>query len=265
LWRGLNHETRNGKMKIHLEQQASGAARAARRGDVVIVVDALRASVTITLALALGAERVIPVLTVDAARGHRGRANRLVAGERGGAKLPGFDLGNSPTQLLAHADQVCGKTLILTTSHGTRAILAARGGSAAVLIGALPNAATVTHVARSIAERMQRDISLVAAGSGAKPAPEDDYAIAVLAARISGDPPPPQAPLDVFQASPNARRLSDLGYTDDVILCAEVDRLDVVPILRGTAFETFPLALFRADAAHCGEPLAAPGPEEQDG
>lgn len=251
-------------MTIHVEQRASGAAQAARRGDVVIIVDALRASVTITMALALGAERVIPVLSLDAARGHLGRPNRLVAGERGGAKLPGFDLGNSPTQLLAHADQVCGKTLILTTSHGTRAILAARGGSAAVLMGALPNAAAVTHVARSVAERMQRDISLVAAGSGAKPAPEDDYTVAALAARIVGDPLPPHAPLEVFQASPNARRLTGLGYTDDVTLCAEVDRLHVVPILRGTAFEAFPLARFGAVSADCGGPFAALGPEQSD-
>jgi 2-phosphosulfolactate phosphatase len=218
--------------------------------------------VTITMALALGAERVIPALTVDAARGHRGRPNRLVAGERGGAKLPGFDFGNSPTQLLAHADQVRGKTLILTTSHGTRAILAARGGSAAVLIGALPNATAVAHVARNVAERMQRHISLVAAGSGAKVAPEDDYTVATLAAQIAGAPLPPHAPLEVFQASPNARRLAGLGYTDDVTLCAEMDRLDVVPILRGTTIEAFPLTLFRAISADLTEPSSELGPEK---
>ncbi len=233
-------------MHVELEQGASGAARAARRGDVVVVVDALRASVTIITALAIGAERVIPVLTVEAAHGHLGRPNRLVAGERGGAKPRDFDYGNSPSELLANASRVCGRTLVLTTSHGTRAILAARGGAAAVLIGALPNATAVAQAARAVALRMGRGVSLVAAGSRGGRTPEDDFAVAFLAACISGGPPPHGKPLEVFRTSPNAARISALGYAADVSFCAEVDRFDVVPILRGSAFEALPMPLFRA-------------------
>jgi phosphosulfolactate phosphohydrolase-like enzyme len=242
-----------GRGRVRMEHGATGAARAARRGDVVVVVDALRASVTVVTALVLGAERVVPVLSLEAARGQQGRSRRLVAGERGGAKPPGFDFGNSPKELVAHAGQLGGRTLVLTTSHGTRAMLAARGGSAAVLIGSLPNATAVARTARAVAEGMRRDIALVAVGSRGGPAAEDDFAAAFLAAQIAGEPLPAGSPREIFWASDSAHRIAQLGYADDVTFCAGVDRFDVVPILRRTAFEACPTRLLGATATPCGE------------
>nr|NIO67979.1 2-phosphosulfolactate phosphatase family protein [Anaerolineae bacterium] len=109
-------------MKVFLKVGVPSAREAAARGDVVVVIDALRASVTITSALVVGAVKVIPVLTVAEARAYLDREGYLVAGERGGVQIEGFHFGNSPTELWRQAAEVRGKTLVLTTSSGTRCV-----------------------------------------------------------------------------------------------------------------------------------------------
>jgi 2-phosphosulfolactate phosphatase len=87
----------------------------------------LRASTTIVSALAHGCRALIPVADPDEAR-RRARAAAgeppLLAGERRGETLPGFDLGNSPIEVAG--PHMRGRTVLLTTSNGTRALLAAR-------------------------------------------------------------------------------------------------------------------------------------------
>ena len=95
------------------------------RGGVAVVVDVLRATTVMVSALAAGCEAIIPCQEIDevqdiAASLPKGTA--LLAGERGGLPIPGFDLGNSPGEF---TPEVCeGKTLVMTTTNGTRAILA---------------------------------------------------------------------------------------------------------------------------------------------
>jgi 2-phosphosulfolactate phosphatase len=95
------------------------------RGGVAVVVDVLRATTVMIHALANGCEAVIPCAEIDEAKGvaadlPRGRA--ILGGERGGLPIPGFDLGNSPGDFTR---EVCeGNTLVMTTTNGTRAILA---------------------------------------------------------------------------------------------------------------------------------------------
>src|SRR5712691_9127206 len=95
-------------------------------GGVAVVVDVLRATTTIIHALAAGCSSVRPCAEVEEARELAGtmRAGRvLLGGERGGAPLPGFDLGNSPAEYTAKV--CCGSTLVLTTTNGMRACLRA--------------------------------------------------------------------------------------------------------------------------------------------
>ncbi|MGP0065975.1 MAG: 2-phosphosulfolactate phosphatase [Isosphaeraceae bacterium] len=95
------------------------------RGGVAVVVDVLRATSVMVHALAAGCEAIIPCAEIDEAQAiARGlpRGSVLLAGERGGLPIPGFDLGNSPGDFTR---KVCeGKTLVMTTTNGTRAILA---------------------------------------------------------------------------------------------------------------------------------------------
>ena len=126
-------------MKVEIVEFEMGARQAAQRRAVTVVVDALRASATATTALALGADAVLPVRTVEAARRYVGRTGFRVAGERDAITCEGFDFGNSPTELRHRQSQLLGQTLVLTTSNGTRMVSAASDGAAAVLLGTTVN------------------------------------------------------------------------------------------------------------------------------
>jgi 2-phosphosulfolactate phosphatase len=95
------------------------------RGGVAIVVDVLRATTVMVYALAAGCSAVIPCAEIEQAEAIAAgfpQGSALLAGERQGLPIPGFDLGNSPSEM---TQEVCrGKTLVMTTTNGTRAILA---------------------------------------------------------------------------------------------------------------------------------------------
>jgi len=221
---------------VLLVDGVAGAAEAGRAGGIAIIVDALRASTTIAVALALGAAGVQPVLDVEEARAFLGRPGYLIAGERGGAQLPGFDFGNSPTQLQAEAGRLAGRRLVLTTSNGTRCVAAA-AGAAAILAGALPNASAVAVAAARLAGELGRDVYIVAAGVDGAPAEEDRLAGDFIRCRMEGCPAPPAPELARrFRESPSGRQLAGLGYAGDVAYCARPDVLDVVPVTREGAF-----------------------------
>jgi 2-phosphosulfolactate phosphatase len=94
-------------------------------GGVAVVVDVLRATTVMVHALAAGCAAVIPCAEVEEAKAIAARlpsGTALLAGERQGLPIPGFDLGNSPGEF---TPDVCGgKTVVMTTTNGTRAILA---------------------------------------------------------------------------------------------------------------------------------------------
>jgi 2-phosphosulfolactate phosphatase len=95
------------------------------RGGIAVVVDVLRATTVMVHALAAGCEAVIPCAEIDEAKEIAAGfppGTALLAGEREGLPIPGFDLGNSPGEFTR---EVCrGKTVVMTTTNGTRAILA---------------------------------------------------------------------------------------------------------------------------------------------
>jgi 2-phosphosulfolactate phosphatase len=94
-------------------------------GGLAVVVDVLRATTVMVHALANGCESVMPCGEIEEARAAAAAlppGTAILGGERGGLPIPGFDLGNSPGDFTR---EVCeGKTLIMTTTNGTRAILA---------------------------------------------------------------------------------------------------------------------------------------------
>src|SRR5688500_13494576 len=111
------------------------------RDRAVVVFDVLRATTSMTAALAAGVKEIRIFPDLDAAR-HAAAVfpgRRLLCGESACLAPPGFDLGNSPGQFLPdHA----GATLFMCTTNGTRALIAARSAPV-VLTGALVNAAAV--------------------------------------------------------------------------------------------------------------------------
>src|SRR5438094_3818028 len=121
-------------VQVHLLPDLIPQSRLA--GGLAVVVDVLRATTTIVHALVAGCSAVRPCAEVEEARELAGqmRAGRvLLGGERGGLPLPGFDLGNSPGE---YTGKVCkGKTLVLTTTNGTRALLRAAEAERVLLAG----------------------------------------------------------------------------------------------------------------------------------
>ncbi|MCQ2972334.1 MAG: 2-phosphosulfolactate phosphatase [archaeon] len=123
--------------------------------DVSIIVDALRASTTMTLALD-NFEEVIPCFTPEEAFEIAKKTDGILAGERKGAKIEESDIGNSPSVIKKMESN--SKTLILTTSNGTRIL---KGMNSKILIGSFINAKAV---AKKAIELANNEIDIVMAG-----------------------------------------------------------------------------------------------------
>ncbi|MGI6400662.1 MAG: 2-phosphosulfolactate phosphatase [Thermoguttaceae bacterium] len=148
---------------------------------VSVAIDVLRATTTITTALANGARRVLPFETIEetlAAKkailaSQRGNAEELLlGGEREGLPISGFDLGNSPDSYTP--ETVVDKTILFTTTNGTKAILQCRG---TVYVASFLNASAVVETL--LANDAPDPISIVCAGTNGQYT-EEDLALAGL-------------------------------------------------------------------------------------
>lgn len=211
---------------VYLENGVDGAAAASARGDICIVVDALRASSTIITALASGVGSVRTVATAEECVGE------LTAGEFHGEKLPGVDFDNSPLAFLN--GDFTGEELVLTTTNGTACIQACVDGSSSLLIGSLLNATAVAARARKLCGG--GGISLIMAGRRGGLASEDLLAVSVIVSELGecelhGDFKPLQSEAYnmEFLASGSGENLKRLGREDDVLFCAQRDYFSAVP------------------------------------
>ncbi|NNE71651.1 MAG: 2-phosphosulfolactate phosphatase, partial [Rhodothermales bacterium] len=138
-------------------------------GRTAVVIDVLRASSTIAFALMQGAKEVIPVADLgDASRmaAALDASSFVLAGERGGKRIEGYQLGNSPLEFTSAV--VRDKTVILSTTNGTPAIRAAEE-AADVLIGGFVNLSRVAAAVRAAG----RDVVIICAGWGNRVSLED--------------------------------------------------------------------------------------------
>ncbi|HKV75886.1 MAG TPA: 2-phosphosulfolactate phosphatase [Gemmatimonadales bacterium] len=162
-------------MKLDVVFTPLGLPSAEIQGRTLFVIDILRATTTICAALTHGARAVIPVAETDEAlrlAQTLDSADVVLAGERQTLPIPGFPLGNSPREMTPEA--VRGKTIILTTTNGTRAILATQG-AAAVYPMAAANLTAAGQRAREVWER-DRDLVILCAGRDGHFALDDAYA-----------------------------------------------------------------------------------------
>lgn len=135
------------KVTLSLEKTCSS--------DVSIVVDTLRASTTITMAFN-NFKKVIPTFTPEEAKKIAKKENAILAGERKGSKLNGFDIGNSPEEVENYKTEK--DTLVITTSNGTRIM---EEMDSTVLIGSFVNGKAVANAALDLANT---HIDIVMAG-----------------------------------------------------------------------------------------------------
>lgn len=217
-------------------------------GRVVLVIDVLRASSTIATALANGARAVIPV----AEQGEAGRLAAsldpdvsLLGGERGGVKLAGYGAGNSPLEYTREA--VEGRTVVLTTSNGTRALSLARHARSTATGCFLNASAAATYLDEALAA--DDPVTILCAGSNGRVSLEDTLCAGLLVSRVA-DPSDVAALGDGAQiafalyrgsqsqlaralfGAEHTQRLIALGFADDVTYCARIDALPGLPVLR---------------------------------
>lgn len=225
-------------------------------GSTVVIIDVLRASTTIIHALAAGAREVIPCEEIDEARRAAAElppGSVVLGGERKGLPIDGFELGNSPTEYTP--DMVADRSVVITTSNGTRAILRCRPAGR-VLVGAFAN---VTAVYEQLLEA--DDIHLVCAGTDDQYSRDDvlfagllverlrqsgisyDLNAQALTARenwvssfpvpeaIGAEPLAPERLAVELRRSAGGQNLISVGLEDDIFTAAHLDLFDVVPEL----------------------------------
>lgn len=234
-------------MKIDCLDYVDGA-RAAR--GVAVIIDVFRAFSVACYAFAQGAERIIAFADPEEALALK-RANPqfLAIGERYGRRLPGFDCGNSPTEL--RSVDLHGRTVLHTTHAGTQGLVNAQAADV-VLTGSLVNAAALCRYIEGLAPTQ---VSLVRMGVAASARSEaDDLCAELLRARLSQPPAVPAADPAAIRAqlrsSAEAQKFFDPAATwapeQDFQLCTELDRFDfVLRLERGAARA----ALVRIDVA----------------
>ncbi len=211
-----------------------------RPAATAVVIDVLRATTTITLALDSGYERVLVAGGLEQAEELRAEG-RVLAGERDCERPPGFDLGNSPEDML----RPLGPELILATTNGAPAIVGAVATCDEVLLACLRNEDAVV---RELAGRTG-DILILCAGTNGSVTVEDTYLAGRLSAALDG--PKTDAaliaeavsaaypePIDALEVSAGAKQLQIVGLGADVTFCAQVSTTDVVPRVARTMGET---------------------------
>jgi len=215
------------------------------QGAIAVMIDVLRASTSIVHALAAGARAIIPCEKVAEARklaAQLGRQDVLLGGERGGKAIEGFDLDNSP--LSYNTDTVGGRTVVLTTTNGTRALARMRRADR-ILVCALVNRLGVVE---RLAED-KRPVHLVCAGTDGKITSEDilcagaiatglattgNFDTADDATRLAQDHfhlhgADSRSLRTALRASRGGRNLVQLGFDDDIDRAAMLDSFSLVP------------------------------------
>ncbi len=213
----------------------------ALRGGVAVVLDVLRATTVMIHALDAGADAIRPCLEIEEARAVAANlptGTVVLAGERQGLEIDGFDLGNSPGSFTR---SVCrGKTVVMTTTNGTRAILASVDADR-VLIGSFLNLAATVRVL----SKERRPIHLVASGTNGLVSFEDSLLAGALAHSLRATHRPigndeavlaelawiaakSESLVDVLGRGTGGRRVREIGLAADIVVAADVDRIDLV-------------------------------------
>lgn len=221
-------------------------------GGTAIVIDVLRASTTIATALNSGVASVIPCQSPEEAfalRAELSGENVLLGGERGGIRIEGFDRGNSPAEYTPEV--VSGRTLVFTTTNGTRALQFSLEASSILTGGFINRAAVVRRLLRD-----EQPVHLVCAGTDRQVTGEDVlYAGCLVSGLQQADSAAVQWALndsaqlalrlwqsvvdgascmsaaieEYLLTTQGGRNLIRIGCADDPRLCAQLDLTDIVP------------------------------------
>jgi 2-phosphosulfolactate phosphatase len=211
---------------------------------IVVVIDIFRATTSICYGIENGAKAIIPVSKVEECSAYREiEPGHLLAAERDGEVVEGFDFGNSPFSYTK--ENVAGRTIVLTTTNGTQALHLSRGAKK-IVIGSFLNLSSLCNWLKS----QHENILLVCSGWKNNFNLEDTlFAGAVVEQLketnfIADDPA--IAANDLYhiakddlngylKKTSHSERLKKLGIEEDIIFCLKVDLTTAIPILEGDA------------------------------
>ncbi len=233
-------------MRLDVAFSPVGLSPADVQGRAVFVIDILRATTTMCAALHHGAKALIPVASTEEALRLAqtiGSTDVLLAGEKDCLRIPGFALGNSPLEMTE--PMVKGKTIVVTTTNGTKALLATQGAAAVYPAGAANLTAAGERARESLEHR--RDVLILCAGRESSFALDDAYCAGRLAIAALGSPKPRKGLNDAALASLDlvrrygdnwvrplrysraGRELIRLGFQHDVVDAGRPDAYPVLP------------------------------------
>ncbi|MDR0396346.1 MAG: 2-phosphosulfolactate phosphatase [Oscillospiraceae bacterium] len=214
--------------------------------DLALVIDTLRMTSVAATAFSNGCARMLAVETIEEARTLADRYGALAGGERGGLRVDGFDLGNSPLEYTAR--RVSGRSIVVTTTNGTRAVARVKCARN-VWLASLLNA---DAVAERIRESGFADVALVCAGTAGRFSMEDALTAGAIASRLGDEREADDFTLackilyralardirGAMAGSEHAGRLLRLGFAGDLDYCAREGTLKSVPALGGDGWFT---------------------------
>lgn len=205
--------------------------------SAVVVIDVYRATSAIVAALGSGIKEVIPVSSVEEAKEYKAKGF-IAAAERKGAVVKGFDLGNSPIALSQSAFK--GKSIVLTTSNGTKALLKTDGAKEVLIASFLNEQAIVDYLAEKHKnviflcagwkDRFNLEDTVVAGaiGRGLEKKGWHTHCDSALAAMRLFDLAQDKMPEFMKDAS-HTYRLGHLGLQDDIEFCNRRNVFNIVP------------------------------------
>ncbi len=208
------------------------------KGKIVVVTDILRATSCITAGIASGIAHIKPVATLKECEALK-KEGYFTAAERNGAKVEGFDIGNSPYSYME--DRFNGKKIATTTTNGTVAITKSTKAEE-VIIGAFLNLSAVANYLI----KKGKEVIIHCAGWKGNYSLEDTLFAGALIEKLQlnfelNDDASASALtnylavkndlLGVILSSSHAKRLEEHNIRKDIELCATLDKFDVIPIL----------------------------------
>lgn len=211
--------------------------------SIVVVIDILRATSSIVYGIDNGAEAIIPVAQVEDCLAYAGR-DYLLAAERNGEVVPGYDFGNSPFSYTK--EKVAGKTVVLTTTNGTKALHMARESAHQVVMGAFLNLQTLCNWLKI----QDKNVLLLCAGWKDKFNLEDTLFAGAVVEKLRGAfshvDDSSVAAEDLYSCAKNdlrkylhksshSHRLAQLDIEEDVKFCLQLDICETIPVLVGDA------------------------------
>lgn len=237
-----------------LPPEPTGPDGEIRAIDIAVVIDVLRATTVATTAMANGAAAIVTCSDIDQAKTlAAANAPALLCGERGCRPIEGFDLGNSPTEYSPAV--VARRTLVMTTTNGTRAV-AASSAARRVFLGSFLNLSAVVRAIET-----SSIVHLVCAGTDGHVTGEDALLAGAIASLLLASDPSvtvcdttaiamawwtdavgsmdPQRLAAAIANTRGGRNLIRVGYGDDFTQCTAIDSINIVPQRTSTSPTTF--------------------------